>query len=207
MEIYDEILQGLINTPALEWAGVLIGTTYLILISQKIRWGWVFAMFSTSIYTYLCYRAGLFIETGLQVFYFTMAIYGWFAWNKATSAKERLLIKWPVKYHFINIVLSTFTVIVLGYLMSIYTEQQSPYLDAFTTVFSLAATFMAAHKVVENWIYWIIIDAGLIFLYGSREMYLTGFHYFVYTIIAIFAFLSWLKMYKAQKNEDHIHGT
>ncbi|WP_133122228.1 nicotinamide riboside transporter PnuC [Brumimicrobium salinarum] len=204
MEILEEIKQGLINTSLLEWTAVIIGTFYVILIALKNRWGWCFAMVSTSIYIYLCYYANLFIESGLQIFYFVMAIYGWVSWNKTTS-KTRNIIKWPVKYHLINIGISALIMFVLGYFMELYTDQESPYLDAFTTVFSLAATFMAAHRVLENWLYWIAIDAALIFLYAGRGFYLTGFHYLIYTIIAVFAFLSWYKMFKNQKNENSIH--
>ncbi|HLV41232.1 MAG TPA: nicotinamide riboside transporter PnuC [Brumimicrobium sp.] len=202
----EEIRQGLIDTSALEWTAVVIGTFYVVLIARKNRWGWCFAMVSSTIYIYLTYHANLFIESWLQIFYFVMAIYGWIVWNKVSSA-ERLIIKWPLKYHIINIVASTFVMFVLGYLMNIYTDQESPYLDAFTTVFSLAATFMAAKRVLENWLYWIAIDAALIFLYAGRGFYLTGLHYLVYTIIAIFAFFSWYKMFKSQKIENSIHRT
>lgn len=206
MEIINEIIQGLIDTSLLEWAGVIIGTFYLIFIARKNRFGWFFAMVSTSIYIYLCYQTQLFIESGLQVFYLVMAIYGWFSWNKAPK-EDRLIIRWPLKYHLINILASSIVTIILGYIMVTFTDQQNPYLDAFSTVFSLVATFMVTQRVLENWIYWIVIDTALIFLYSSRGLHLTGFHYLVYTIIAIFAFFSWYKMYKAQKIENHIHRT
>lgn len=199
VEILDEIKQGLIATSALEWIAVVIGTFYVVLIAKKNRWGWCFAMVSTMIFIYLTYHVNLYIESGLQLFYFVMAIYGWILWNK-TSSEARLIIRWPLKYHLINILASTWLVLVLGFVMDIYTYQESPYLDAFTTVFSLAATFMAAQRVLENWLYWIAIDAALIFLYAGRGFYLSGLHYLVYTIIAIFAFFSWYKMFKAQKN-------
>jgi len=206
VEIIDEVIQGLINTSPLEWTAVVIGTFYVVLIALKSRWGWCFAMVSTAIYIYLCYHANLFIESWLQVFYFVMAIYGWIVWSK-TTIKERLIIQWPLKLHLINIGVSTLITFLVGYLMDLYTAQESPYLDAFTTVFSLTATFMAAHRVLENWLYWIAIDTALIFLYAGRGFYLTGFHYLVYTIIAIFAFFSWYKMFKAQKNENRFNRT
>ena len=206
MKIINEVIQGLIDTSALEWAGVIIGTFYLFFIAKKNRWGWCFAMVSTSIYIYLCYNADLFIESGLQVFYFIMAIYGWISWNK-TPSDERLIIRWPLKYHIINVLASSVITILLGYVMVTFTDQKSPYLDAFSTVFSLVATFMVTQRVLENWIYWIVIDTALIFLYADRGFYLTGFHYLMYTIIAVFAFFSWYKIYKAQKNEDHIYRT
>lgn len=199
VEIIHNVIEGLINTSPLEWAGVLLGTCYLIFIAYKNRWGWYFAMANTAVYTYLCYTVGLYIESGLQVFYFVMAIYGWISWNKTTN-KDQKIIRWPLKYHVLNIGVSALVTYLLGYLMVTYTDQQNPYLDAFSTVFSLVATYMVTQRVLENWIYWIVIDTALIFLYSSRGMDLTGFHYLVYTIIAIFAINSWYKMYKAQNN-------
>src|SRR5690554_4223357 len=199
MQIINEIIEGFIHTSFLEWMGVLLGTSYLIFIAYKKRWGWCFVMASTLIYTYLCYTVELYIESGLQVFYFVMAIYGWFSWNKATHKNQNIII-WPLKNHLLNIGASVVITFLLGYVMETYTNQQNPYLDAFSTVFSLVATYMVTQRVLENWLYWIVIDTALIFLYSSRGMDLTGFHYLVYTIIAIFAFNSWYKMYKAQNN-------
>src|SRR5690554_426643 len=131
MEIINEIIQGLIDTSALEWAGVIIGTFYLIFIARKNRFGWLFAMVSTSIYIYLTYSVGLYIESGLQIFYFVMAIHGWASWNK-TPSEKRLIIKWPIKYHIINILVSSVVTLLLGFIMAKYTDQKSPYLDAFS---------------------------------------------------------------------------
>src|SRR5690554_7557381 len=83
-------------------------------------------MASTAVYTYLCYTVGLYIESGLQVFYFVMAIYGWISWNKTTN-KDQKIIRWPLKYHVLNIGVSALVTYLLGYLMVTYTDQQNPY--------------------------------------------------------------------------------
>src|SRR5690554_7163336 len=88
-------------------------------------------MANTAVYTYLCYTVGLYIESGLQVFYFVMAIYGWISWNKTTN-KDQKIIRWPLKYHVLNIGVSALVTYLLGYLMVTYTDQQNPYLDAFS---------------------------------------------------------------------------
>jgi nicotinamide mononucleotide transporter len=86
----------------------------------------------------------------------------------------------------------------LGYIFDSYTNQENPYTDAFSTVFSLAATFMVTKKVLENWIYWIVIDAVCIYLFASRGLFLTSILFFFYTIIAVFGFVQWRRQFKLQ---------
>jgi nicotinamide mononucleotide transporter len=200
MENYwEQILIGIKETSTLEWAGVITGILYVILAAKKIIACWFFALISTGIFIILCFQQKLFIESGLQVFYFAMAIYGWFNWKK-DETKDLPIQIWPIKYHLINVFFSTIVALGLGYIMGDLTDQESPYLDAFTTVFSLAATFMVAQRVLGNWIYWIIIDIGLAYLYSSRGLELAGLHYLIFSLIAIFAWYSWYKYYKTQKS-------
>lgn len=197
MEVLTSIWNGILATSLAEGIGVVTGILYVILAGKKHIACWFFAIVSTSIYIYLCFSNALFIESGLQVFYLIMAIYGWIQWKKDQS--EDLPIKrWKWSYHVLNIFVSAAVTLLLGFLMSTYTRQQSPYLDAFTTVFSLAATFMVTQRVLENWLYWIVIDIALGVLYASRDLYLTGVQYLVFAIIAAFAFYSWLRYYRLQ---------
>ena len=53
---------------------------------------------------------------------------------------------------------------------------------------------MTAKKYIENWIYWIFIDALSIILFASREYYLLAFLNFIYIIIAVFGFLKWRRV-------------
>ena len=125
-----------------------------------------------------------------------MAVYGWLNWYKPTI--ENKIIKWPIKYHAINFITSLSLTILLGYLFNRFTDQANPYTDAFTTVFSLTATFMVTKKVLENWIYWIVIDAVSVGLFISRELYLTSLLFIVFTLIAIWGYAKWKKNYANQ---------
>ncbi len=198
-EVIEGIKEGILATSPLEWAAVLISTCYVLLIALKIKWGWVLAFVSTSIYLYLAFIVDLYIQSGLQLFYLFMAVYGWISWNRATS-NQNFIVRWPIKRHILNILISTLIALMLGYVMSQFTSQKNPYLDAVTTVFSLSATFMSTYRVLENWLYWIVVDTALIFLFVGRGYYLIGIHFLIYTIIATFAFFTWYKTYKKQIN-------
>ena len=200
MRYWEEIAEGLIDTSFEEYIAVLTGVLYVVLAAKKIKWCWWFAMVSTGLSIYLCFVATLFIESFLQLFYFGMAIYGWVYWNKNKN-NDQPIVRWRLNYHLINIFLSGLLALSLGWFMTNYSEQDSPYLDAFTTVYSLAATFMVAQRVLDNWIYWIVIDVALFFLYTSKGYELIGFQYAVFAIIAIFAWYSWWKYYKMQPQQ------
>ena len=48
-----------------------------------------------------------------------------------------------------------------------------------------------ARKVLENWIYWIVIDATSIFLYLDRGLYLYAGLFVAYLVIAVFGYFGW----------------
>ncbi len=189
----------LLNTTPLEWIAVLSSLFYVLLIARKNIKGWFFAAISSGIYVYLCYINDYFLESTLQIFYFGMAIYGWLTWQK-TRNEVHFIRRWKLKYHLINIVISTLLTVLLGFIFSAYTTQQLPYLDAFTTVFSVAATFMVTRKILENWIYWIVIDVLSIQLYAYRDLNLTAVLFALFTIIAIVGFFRWRKAYRLQQS-------
>lgn len=196
-DFFDGLLAGIADTSFIEWLAVLTGITYVILAAKKMRACWPMAFISSSLYFYLCYHADLFIESYLQIFYVAMAVVGWIFWTGAK--KEDVFIKkWKLKFHLINIFLSLVVAFLIAYIFDNYTEQANPYTDAFTTVFSLVATFLVVKKILSNWIYWIVIDLVSIYLYASRDFHLSAVLYFIFTILAVFGYLSWRKMYKLQ---------
>ena len=56
---------------------------------------------------------------------------------------------------------------------------------------------MVARKVLENWLYWLVIDSVSIYLYLDRGLYLTALLFVAYLIIAVFGYRTWLRHYHA----------
>jgi nicotinamide mononucleotide transporter len=126
-----------------------------------------------------------------------MAVIGYVSWS-TTKAREVKIKTWTFQQHLLNIVISGAITLILGFLFSEYTDQAAPYIDSFTTVFSLAATFMVTRKVIGNWMYWIVIDLFSVYLYDSRGYQLLAVQMFIFTILAAFAYVSWRKKLKVQ---------
>lgn len=187
----------LLNTSTAEWIAVICSMAYIILIARKRIIAWLFALIASCVYVYLCIMSQYYLESFLQIFYVLMAIYGWYSWNKAKQDDE-FIKRWSLKAHGINIILSAIITLALGYIFDQYTDQSLPYLDAFTTVFSIAATIMVAHRILENWIYWIIIDLFSIQLYANKDLNATAVLFIIYTLIAVVGFFQWRALYKNQ---------
>ena len=88
--------------------------------------------------------------------------------------------------------------LISGYLLSATTEARLPYIDSFTTWASILTTVMVARKVVENWLYWIVIDSVSIFLYLDRELYQTAVMFTLYLVLATLGYFAWRKRYFEQ---------
>ena len=175
----------------IETIAVVFSILYVILAAKEKIWCWLSAAISASLYIYICFSAKLFLETGLQGFYFIMAIYGYLQWN---SAKNEIIIStWSLQRHLIIFGVGIIASYLLGKFFEFYTEAALPIIDSFTTIFSLFATYMVTKKILENWIYWIVIDIVSVYLYLSRDLQLTAGLFVVYTIIAVFGYFSWKK--------------
>ena len=178
----------------LEIFAVCSAILYLILAANEDVRCWYAALFSSILYMYIMYTAGLMMESFLQIFYICMAIYGWYIWsNKINVEQELKITSWKKQYHLYAIIIVTLLAIISGFLLEKYTQAALPFLDAFTTWGAIITTYMVAKKIIENWIYWFVIDSISIYLFISRELYLTALLFLIYLIIIIFGYRSWRK--------------
>ena len=180
----------LIQNNFIEASAVIFSVIYVLLAAKKNIFCWYAAIVSVLLYFFICIDAKLYAESGLQLFYLFMAFYGLYSWNKKN---ETNIISINAKTHIKLIIIGFALTFLLGYYLTIHTSAASPIIDSFTTIFSIMSTFMVAKKILENWIYWIIIDIVSIQLYASRELYLTALLFLIYSIIAIYGYFTWLK--------------
>ncbi|NND37734.1 MAG: nicotinamide mononucleotide transporter, partial [Gammaproteobacteria bacterium] len=74
-----------------------------------------------------------------------------------------------------------------------YSDAALPYLDSFTTWGAIVTTWMVARKILENWIYWFVIDSVSIYLYVNRELHLTALLFVLYLVLIVFGYVAWRK--------------
>ena len=195
MEEIIQILKSLeFNWQIEEIFAVFFSVLYVILAAKENIWCWLSAAISVSLYIYICYNAQMYPETGLQVFYLLMAIYGYLMWTKKDTEKIK---EWSEMKHLIIIFIGGVLTFFMGFYFTEYTDSKNPIIDSFTTVFSVMATYMIIRKILGSWLYWIIIDAVAIYLYYSRDLHLSSLLFFAYSILAIYGYFSWNKKIKS----------
>ena len=69
-------------------------------------------------------------------------------------------------------------------------------MDTFTTVFAVFATYLVTQKVLENWLYWIVIDLASIYLYIEKDLIPTTVLFVVFVVVASYGYHKWLKLYQ-----------
>ena len=185
---------------SLEIIAVITAILYLVLAAKEDVKCWYAALISSCLYFYIMLNAGLLMESILQVFYVGMAIYGWKQWNKLSNEQYEIRIKkWKKINHLYAVGIVVILAIISKDILEKYTNAVFPFLDALTTFGAIITTYMVAKKIIENWIYWFVIDSISIYLFYSRELYLTSILFFIYLIIIIFGYKSWNKKLKENK--------
>ena len=106
---------------------------------------------------------------------------------------------WPWRYHAIAIGATAAATAGSAVLLTRFTSDQLPWLDSFTTWGAIVTTWMVARKILENWPYWLVIDAVSIYMYVNRELYFTALLFVLYVIIIGFGWASWIKSYRLQQ--------
>jgi nicotinamide mononucleotide transporter len=171
---------------------VVLAIAYLLLAMRESALCWYAAFLSTAIYTVLFWNVSLLMESALNVFYMGMAVYGWWKWKPGSGPEAHVTIhQWTGKQHGQAIFGIAIVTVVVGWFLSEKTGAAWPYVDSFTTVASVLTTFMVTRKVLENWLYWIVIDAVSIGLYVDRGLKSTAWLFAGYVVIAAMGYWQW----------------
>lgn len=175
-----------------------MGLIYIILLIKENIWCWFFGIISSSCFIFLMYHEHLYSESILYAFYVCVGFYGWYKWSN--NSKEKIVIK---RASLITIV----TLLVVGVICSYgvgsffdeKTDAARPFADATTSVFSVVASFMEAHKWLSSWIFWIGINFFSIWLYFDRALNVSSMLMVVYFLLSIFGFLQWRRNMTVQE--------
>lgn len=184
----------------LEAAGVLFSVLYLVLAIRENLWCWPAAFLSSALTVMVMFGARLYSEAALNVFYAAMAIYGYYQWRyggRASGAAELPISVWPLKAHALAIGGSVALCAALGWLLGRYTDAALPYVDAFVTVSSVVTTYMVARKILENWLYWLVIDSISLWLYVQRELYFYAVLFALYLVLVVIGLIRWHRDWRA----------
>ena len=186
-----------------EIVAAILAIAYLILAMLEDIRCWVAWIISSLMYFFVMYSANLYMEALLQIFYIFIGLYGLYQWRFKADKKDALKIKtWSVKNHLMVIGALVSLTFISGYVLTIYTAAASPFIDALTTWGAIAASYLVAKKILENWFYWFVIDFVSVFLFISRELYPTALLFLVYLVLVVFGYSAWRKSWQLADEQN-----
>lgn len=195
LEFTKRVIEQLLATPPWEAAAIALAVAYLLLAVRRSLWCWLFAFLSTAIFLAIMWRARLYMHVPLHVFYLAMAVYGYLDWRRGSAATGEVpIVRWSLQTHAIAIGAVVALSLVNGWWLHTFTADAAmPYVDAFVAWGSVLTTFMVARRVLENWLYWIVVDGVAALLYFSQGLDATGVLFLVYVGIVIHGYRVWLR--------------
>ena len=194
MEMILKILPFAVLDDAAQWLAFGLNLAYVVLASRGNAWCWVFGFFGTIFQFVVCVDAQLKSDAALQVYYTLSAVYGWYSWQKRDNEGAPLGIsRIPLSMHLKIGLIGAAIAIPLG----LYWQSAAfRFEDAFLAVFSIITTFLTARKVLESWLYWLVIDVSYALIYFDRDKYILGVLSLIYFAFSIRGYFMWRKTLK-----------
>lgn len=183
-----------------EAMGVALAIAYLVLAIRENPWCWPAGMASSAIYLALFFGKTLYMESALQLFYIGIAVYGWRRWlgGRGSGGRETRetpapvpITSWGAREHVLALAVVGALTLANGAVLAAHTPAALPYLDSLVAWGSVVTTWMVARKVLENWLYWFVIDALSAYVYASRGLWLTAALFAAYLVLIVIGYATW----------------
>jgi nicotinamide mononucleotide transporter len=187
-------------TSALELAAVALAIAYLLLAIRASPWCWPLAFMSSALYVYVFAGARLYMDATLNLFFLAMAVYGWHVWRHGGPERSTLPIsRASGRVHVAALATICALTLLSGTLLGRYTNQAWPFVDSFIAWASVVTTWLTARKFIDNWPYWIAIDAVAVPVYLNRNLHVTAVLFVLYVALAVVGWMSWQRAYRNQE--------
>jgi nicotinamide mononucleotide transporter len=194
----------------LEFAGAVTGAVAVWLSARGHVWSWPIGAVSVVLFFFLFFQIQLYPDMFLQVFFLITNLQGWWRWTHPRPGEEnyqqelrisrvptRRLLVWSVVGLLATGLLGTFASRLHTWFPVVFSQPSAfPYLDSFTTVLSIGATFLMIEKRVECWYVWLLTDVILTYMYFVKGVKLVGVEYAVFCLVAGFGAWNWTRQYR-----------
>lgn len=179
----------------LEAVAVALGFANIVLLVRRSIWNFPFAIAMVLLYALIFFRARLYSEAGLQVFFAAVNVYGWALWARAGGQGELVDVSWlGWRERIATLAAVAAGTLVIGAAMHRYTDAVMPYPDAFVTSASVAAQLLLSWRRIDNWVLWIVVDCVAIVLYLLRDLALTSGLYAAFLVLSAIGLRTWMRV-------------
>lgn len=176
----------------IEAIGFVITIVSIFLATRENVWYYPTGIASVLLYTWIYFDAKLYAESALQLIWLVLLIYGWYHWLRGGRNRTELPVTRTPSWGWLT-ALST-GLLMTGVIVMIqrnYTDNPAPFVDSSIAAWSIVAQWMTARKWLENWFFWLVVNAIAVPLYITRELWLTAVLYGILFVLAIEGWRKW----------------
>jgi nicotinamide mononucleotide transporter len=184
-----------------EIIGALFMLLYLWFEIKQHNAIWIIGIISAAFYVYIFYEAKFYADMALNIYYALASVYGLVIWQRGGFAKtagqgtkpEKAVTRTSPRAAAYLGLAALAAFVVLAGILARCTDSPVPYGDAFTTALSIVAMWMLAHKLIEQWGVWFVVNTVSMGLYFWRGLYPTAVLFLIYSIASIIGYYQWKK--------------
>lgn len=181
------------------WLDILttvLGLIYIYLEYKASIALWLVGIVMPALDIVLYWQHGLYGDAGMAVYYTLAAIYGYAVWKFGKKHGQQAGEELPITHFKTSLILPTtlvFFALWYGtYLILVnFTNSTVPVMDAFTNALSFVGLWALARKYVEQWFFWIVVDAVCCYLYVTKDIPFKAGLYGLYVVIAFMGYRKW----------------
>lgn len=171
----------------------LLGIVSVILCAQGNIWTFAFGFGQIITYSGLCYMERFYAGLGMNAFYFLSQIYAIYAWKKLRTDESAIISprSLPVRVFIVLCVAVVAVGLGVGWLLSVYTNDSQPYMDAVTTVVSVVAQVLLVMAYRQQWWLWLAVDVLFVIMWGIAGNWSMVMQYTFWCANCIYGLVRW----------------
>lgn len=183
----------------IEAIAAALGVANVLLVVRRSLWNYPFGLAMVALYFFVFFDAKLYSDALLQIFFFAVQLYGWWAWARADRSDDRHIVIERLTRRARLWWAGGVMVAAAGWgtLMASLTNAAAPHVDGAIAVASVAAQILQSRRKVECWWLWIAVDLVAIPLFLSRGLAITAALYCVFLVLALLGLREWQRKVSA----------
>src|SRR5258706_9661900 len=181
-----------------QWVILVLGVSEVLLAKANNILLYPMGIAATLLSVFVLFKAQLFAESLLNVYYIAMSVYGWWFWIKKKNQP-------PVKIAFasgtdwrVTCLIGVGGWLILFVVLKEFTPSTVPAWDAWVSSTAWAGMWLLARRKVENWILLNLSNAFAIPLLFQKGLPLFALLTLFLFIVACFGYVGWVRIAKKE---------
>jgi nicotinamide mononucleotide transporter len=159
-------------------------------------WCWLAGFMGAFLYTFIFIYLKIDSQVLLNIIYMLITVYGWMLWLKPLGKNQTsLFVSLSAKNNIKLMVAVIGLAIVFRYLLASWFSESFPFVESCLFFASLFASLLTMFRVMESWIYWLLINAISVVIYWHTGEIVTIVLFLSGMLLAIYGYYNWRQIY------------